>query len=467
MKKFFSIYKFHILIFISSFLILSGFNFDPDLGWHLALGERFLNSGEIIRKDQFSWTMPGFVWGNSYFLYQVFTAFLFSNFGYLLTVFTYAAIGALAFWVILPRQINLWMVAFSQLGTFLAVGNLGIRPHSISLLFFAVLIRFLYKKQFSGRGKLWFWFLFFALWANFHNAFLIGLFAYGSFRFMDLLTTYAAKKKLKIGEFGLSIMVPLTATLFTPFGLNLWKSILNDAAFSEMYTSILEWHSLILIDEFRLFYAISGVIFIWVLHNNFAAIGPKMAFLSGVFFMMPFLGAYFAFFWAVMFVFTVCNYQKLNITKQTKLVQKFALAMALLVLGFLTFNNFIKGYLKAGTLEKSLAVHGYPVKAVDYMKIHKISNNIFNVYQWGGYLDWQYAEAKVFIDGRMTGWRRSGKPILLDYLATKDGVCRVSQQYEIKTLLVERGANVSCFKDFERVYADETAEVWVRKQLTN
>lgn len=462
MKKFFSGYKFHLIIFLVTFLILSRFIFDPDLGWHLALGERFLNSGEIVRSDQFSWTLSGFTWGNSYFLYQIIVAFLFSKFGFLFTVFTFAAIGALAFLIVLPGKINLWMVVFAQLGAFLAFGNAGIRPHSISLLLFAILIKLLSQNRFTSRSGVWFWFLFFALWANFHNAFLIGFFAYGSFRFIELLMTQANKKKLKIGEFVLTISAPLSATIFTPFGLNLWKSILNDASFPEMYLNILEWHSLVLIDESRLFYAISGVIFIWVIHNNFAKIGPKMVFLSSFFFMLPLLGTYFTFFWAIMFVFIVCKYSKLNVARQTKLLQKTALAILLISLSFLNINNFIKGKIHAGSLGKSLAIHGFPTEAVVYLKNNNIRGHIFNEYEWGGYLDWKYADAKVFIDGRMTGWKKNGRPILLDYLAIKNGDCSVSKKYGIETLLVKKGANVVCFGDFKKVYSDESAEVWTR-----
>lgn len=464
MKKFFLAYKFHILAFAFSLFILSSFNFDPDLGWHLALGEHFLSYGRVIYSDQFSWTMSGFVWGNSYFLYQVFVALLFAKIGFVSTVFIFGLIGALAFLVVLPRKINLWMIVFAQLGAFLALGNLGIKPHTVSILFFAILVKLLYKEQFIGRGKLWFWFLFFGLWANFHNAFLIGFFAYGSFRFMDFVLTYAEKKKLGIGKLALELVVPLGATLATPFGLNLWKSILNDAAFAEMYTSILEWHSLVLIDEFRLFYAISGVIFIWVLNRNFEKIGPKMAFTGAVFFMLPFLGAYFAFFWAIVFVFITCNFAKFEVTKKTKLSQKFLLATLFVGLSFLAVNNFIKGEIRAGSLEKSLAVGNYPSEAIYFMEKHNIGENIFNDYRWGGFLDWQYPQAKVFIDGRMTGWRRDGKPILLDYLAIINGDCGASKKYEIRALLVEAGANTVCFGDFERVYFDEVAEVWTKKQ---
>ncbi|HLA04269.1 MAG TPA: hypothetical protein VJ065_03490, partial [Patescibacteria group bacterium] len=63
------------MLFVLSFLILTKFNIDPDLGWHLTIGERFLKGGEIVRGDPFSWTMPGYEFGNYFFLYQIAVTF--------------------------------------------------------------------------------------------------------------------------------------------------------------------------------------------------------------------------------------------------------------------------------------------------------------------------------------------------------------------------------------------------------
>lgn len=463
MRKFFLAYRFHILIFLLAFLVLTSFNFDPDLGWHLAIGEHFLKTGEVIYNDRFSWTMPGFAWGNSYFLYEVITAFLFANCGYLLTVFIFASIGALAFAVVLPKKIDVWILVMTLLAAFLASGNLGIRPHTISILFFAILVRLLFENRFTNLKKLWFWFLFFALWANFHNAFLVGFFVYGSYRFIDLSENFAKSKKLKMGEFILNITVPLTASVFTPYGLNLWKSILNDASFFEMYTSIREWHSLILVDDFRLFYAVSGIIIIWVIHNNFAKMGPKLVFISSLFFILPFLGAYFTFFWAIVFVYAVSRFPGIDVSKKKNSVQKLAVFIPFILLSFLAFNNFVKGYVDLGSLAKALRAGNYPVASADFIKSNNLSQNIFNEYEWGGYLDWRLGDSKVFIDGRMTGWKKNGRPILMDYLAIIDKDCNASKKYGIVTLLLKKGTATVCFEDFKKIYEDESAEVWMKE----
>ena len=43
----------------------------------------------------------------------------------------------------------------------------------------------------------------------------------------------------------------------------------------------------------------------------------------------------------------------------------------------------------------------YPVEAVEFLKEKKFEGNLFNIYEWGGYLIWKlYPQYKVFIDGR-------------------------------------------------------------------
>jgi len=43
---------------------------------------------------------------------------------------------------------------------------------------------------------------------------------------------------------------------------------------------------------------------------------------------------------------------------------------------------------------------GLPVGAVEYMKAHHPQGQLFNSYNWGGYLIWALPEYPVFADGR-------------------------------------------------------------------
>lgn len=60
---------------------------------------------------------------------------------------------------------------------------------------------------------------------------------------------------------------------------------------------------------------------------------------------------------------------------------------------------------------------GYPSQAVDYINEHGCGGgNIFNFYDYGGYLVWKLPAYKVYIDGRMPVWRdENGHRYMDDY----------------------------------------------------
>ena len=91
-------------------------------------------------------------------------------------------------------------------------------------------------------------------------------------------------------------------------------------------------------------------------------------------------------------------------------------------LGFMFLAVFIVG---AQRLERDvpysysledIAVNGqYPLGAVKYLHENPIEGNMFNEYNWGGFLIWQYPEKKVFIDGRMPSWKMGDQKIFEEF----------------------------------------------------
>lgn len=53
------------------------------------------------------------------------------------------------------------------------------------------------------------------------------------------------------------------------------------------------------------------------------------------------------------------------------------------------------------TAKSSIAIGRFPVNATQYVKNNHLPNNLYNYFEWGGYLGWELSpERKVFIDGR-------------------------------------------------------------------
>jgi hypothetical protein len=89
-------------------------------------------------------------------------------------------------------------------------------------------------------------------------------------------------------------------------------------------------------------------------------------------------------------------------------------------------------------------IRGYfPERAVDYLKAHPIQGNLFNWYEWGGYLEWNLPGVPVFIDGRTDFFEEHA--VLADYLriadlADSDALLR---DYKIRFVLIPSNTPLS------------------------
>ena len=460
MIKFFFQYKFHLLLFIFSFLILTKFNIDPDLGWHLAYGQKFLQEGRILRVDEFSWTMTGYEWGNSYFMFQIMTAFLVQKFGHLTSAVIFGIIAAFSVLILLPKKLNFWAILIVGLGCVLALANAGIRPHIVDLPFLALLLYLLDKEKFRKKVYIPFWFVFFAIWANFHVGFFFGLLIFAATIVIDLVLRIRANRRISKLIGGLSISAAFLGTFLTPFHFQMWKSIFFDSAGLVGWRSIQSLQSTAIFMPYNFFLALSGVIFIYILRSKFNEIKPTWLIISSFLFAFVFFVVDFVYLWVAVFIFLGTRHFKINLDLKSDVLTKISLFFPLTAVILAFFLVFIVNFLESWALDERLKKDHYPVDAVKFLTTNNLGKNLFNEYAWGGYIDWQAPQIKVFIDGRFAGWRKSdGSSFLADYLAILQGQCAVFEKYEIKTVLIKKDSNISCFGDFKKIYEDKNAQV--------
>jgi len=439
---------------------LTRFNIDPDLGWHLAIGNRFLETGEIIRADQFSWTMPGYVWGNYFFLYEILVAFLFKYLGYILTVVVFGLIGSLAVLILtFGRRLTFWQILVIGLGLSVALTNLAVRPSMISFLFTAVLLFFLDRGFVKKNTYSPLLFGLFVLWANFHQGFVIGVLILGAYLGIDFLWQRVEGKESGLVSRMIPLGVAVLGTLFTPYHLSLWQSIIKDLTGLKTW-AIAEWMPTAIYFPANILFALSGLIFIYILVTKFRKAEPVWFLLGAGMFCLAFLVNNLIFVWIAIFIFVTSRYFNFKLNLVGDFWVKIPIVFSASAV-FLAFSlNFLVNLADSIGLEKRFILDKYPVEAVNYLKRDGLIKGLFNDYGWGGFIDWQLPEAKVFIDGRMTGWRTgNGRYILADYLAIKRGDCNVAKNYEIKVALLKKDDKPLCFEDWEKVYEDSVAQI--------
>lgn len=144
-----------------------------------------------------------------------------------------------------------------------------------------------------------------------------------------------------------------------------------------------------------------------------------------------------------------------------------AAVVVVLIVTITGFNNSL-----GKTLKHEIKEYRFPEAATSFILKNSPSGNIFNNFNWGGYLIWRlYPDYKVFIDGRTLStkafinythilWNGSEAKSLFDYYGIKVIIIPglspfTGELYELVNILKND-------EQWHLVFADETAMVFVR-----
>ncbi len=111
-----------------------------------------------------------------------------------------------------------------------------------------------------------------------------------------------------------------------------------------------------------------------------------------------------------------------------------------------------------------------PSRAVNYLRTHSVPEPMFNDNFWGGYLIWAFqGQHKVFIDGRSDAYEPSG--VLADYvriIQAEPDALAVLKKYGVRSCLIERNGSLANLLDgnpeWRQVYQDDLSVLLVRQE---
>ena len=245
-----------VAVLVFTFLL---FNLRPlwhtDVWGHLSYGRHIWNAGELPTTEPLMPLAAGTSFVDTAWLSQVLgygayqvagKAALASGFGALVAL----ALGLLlfrvqrrtesVFFAITAFGLTLWM-NWSQLAI--------IRPQAVGFVMFCGLLCFLMRRKWSTAS----WLLvpgMFALWANMHGSFIVGLGLMGCFlvgRAGDVLRRTGRPAALirdaRVRRLLLLTQLSAVATLINPYGLGLYASVLTFGSHPNL-SSIIEWQAL-------------------------------------------------------------------------------------------------------------------------------------------------------------------------------------------------------------------------------
>jgi hypothetical protein len=450
---------------------------DPDLWWHIKVGQNILATHRWPTTDPFSYTAAGDPW----MAYEWLGDVLFSAverlgglLGLQILLFVVASAVMLSLYAYTTLRSGNSKAGFVCSGVLcsLAFASFNLRPQMIGYL---GLVLTLIALELFRKGKeraVWFLPLLFLLWVNIHGSFIVGIGVFVVFLLAGLwdfrLGGVATERWTTAQRVRLELVLLLSIAVLplTPYGTRV-AVYPFDMAFGQPVNvaNILEWQPMpFSIAGGKLFLAILIAFLIGQMLFQFtwrlAEIvlfcgGIVMACLHVRFLMLfvPFAAPIFA----VMLARWLPPYDR----KKDHPVLN-AILMAGVVVAVARYFPTRAG------LEKIVAER-YPVRAVQYLRQHPVEGPMFNSYGYGGYMVGMFPEQKVFIDGRGDLYERAG--IFSEYLEVaniKPGAFQVLRVHGIESCLLESkeplAVVLAAQPAWEKRYNDGVSVLFVRRK---
>jgi hypothetical protein len=391
------------------FAVLFCWNFgasaDYDFWWHIKAGEYIAQTGSIPHLDQWTYTMAGLPWIAHEWLAELAMYALFSSFGFWAVTAFYSLISTVAF--------GLLYLLFRRLG---AGGGLALllmlwaramlpapnapRPLHFTMLFMAIFVYVLYRYKAEHRGPLWLLPILSVFWVNLHAGYVAGLMLLGCVTVGEWLNGRTLRPSAKALPLLITTVLSALVVLINPNGLNAVLYPLSKAGGNASMQFLTEWQSadfhqwwtwpfaalliaLLLLGARRIDFTQLAVLFV------FAALALQSWRHVAVFAIVatPFLVQRFK---------EHALIRPWNPSKASPYFTVVGTVGPVVVAVLLLSLPFFRAGFNADHPGQAFIPRG----AVSYLKEHKPAGNLFNAYNWGGYLIQNLPEYPVFIDGR-------------------------------------------------------------------
>lgn len=421
------------LVTVVTFLLIFGMAartpLDTDMWWHLRAGEEIVRTGRLLEVDIFSFTRAGQPWTNPYWLAQGAMALSFRGLGFLGLGLLVAALATLSMVLVFAQcegPVFLKSAAL-LLGSVVASVVWSPRPQLVSLVWMALVGLVLYRYKWRGQDRLWALPLIFILWANTHGGYPLGLIMIGSMLAGEALNHLLGidsgpvlgwRQIVRLGAWGIACGL---AVLINPNGLDMWRLPFLTVNMAVLQQYIPEWAS----PDFHI--TLEQTV-LWLLLAVFAAVGLSGRRMDGsdlvtvlIFALMALVARRNFGPFALVAVPVLTRYasaavrawrerapwlerlerlnhnakpetdRALGVKKAINLTLVALLGMVVILKLYVVTQPTFVGYHLA---------NAFPSRAVGWLLENRPGQNLFNEYNWGGYLQWALPGFPTFVDGR-------------------------------------------------------------------
>jgi hypothetical protein len=479
-----AISRFFFILLIGFFLLIllvaypGEYSLSPDVYWHIATGRKIWETGTLPRIDEFSHTFQGHPWIAENWLAELMLFGVFSLDGWrgvaLLSACAIAVSFALLF-LVLSRRMRLTVAVGTAVAAYaFCLGHFSARPQviadSLIILWAAGLVKAVENRASPSLLLL----PIMALWANIHASFSFGLALAAALAVEAFLSSPRGERIRTARGWAIFISLAAVAACITPYGYQPFLHTFQIFGSNEAVPFIAEWQPATFeglgINELTLL----GLLFLAM--NRGARIPAwRLLMVIGLFYLMM---AHIRF----MSLFAILTPILLAgpLTRQfpvlrlsTHLEQDpgffngmgraarrtFYPVCALVLLGMIGDAAWGRAVSPKGVIA--------PVGAVDYIYREHLTGNVYNAYNFGGYLI--FRDIKTFIDGRT-------EQLFLDNFITRlfdvlekhpRKFIAFLAEYRVNLALVHpdsiESQELDASDDWEKVFTDNVADLYRKR----
>jgi hypothetical protein len=487
------------VILILVFAMAARTPLDSDMWWHLRAGQQTWQTGRPVTVDTFSYTRYGQSWINHSWLSQVGMYLVSGALGYLglgllVAILAIVSMGLVYAQMEGPPLLRAFIIILT---TAVAAVVWSPRPQMASLVLFGVVGYLLYLYKWRGVNRLWVLPLVFVLWSNLHGGYVLGLLLILAMIGGEVLNHILGSGSEPvipwsgIGRLALWGLASWLVVVINPNGLAMWAIPFRTIEVGVLQDYISEWAS----PDFHQFVQQP---FLWLLFATFAAVGLSRRRLDGTDLLALAAFGYLALlarrnFGPFAMVAAPVLSRHLAVLLESwvervrpswlqaksrlpfldRLPQSKPLSPGVsktlnaLIIGLLVLVAVAKVYLVTNpVLVDYFERRTYPVEAVAWIKANQPPGNLFNAYNWGGYLLWNLPEYRVFVDGRTDLYNDQLLEEYLRIAAGSEGALTLLDAHLVNVVLVEAGSALAraleASQDWQRTFGDDLAAVFVR-----
>ena len=447
-----------VFILICIFLMaLTPIDHENDIFWQLKMGEKIWHEHYFPVKDIFSFTAYGDLWTLEEWIPSTIFYVLNHYYGVAVLILFKALLVTLTFSLFFllfnKLKINLYIsfLVFLLAALVNTRGVWVVFPSIFEYLFLVLTIFVIeYFKEANFKYTAIFLSLLSLLWANSHGSFFLLTFVIVCYILGSLLVDKIKQRYPSYQPVGLvlnkvqriRLLIVASISLITPFispngyFLFIYPFRISLSKFTgyvgeyQKYWVIWNWDFNDFVHGFT-FILIVLLIFLFLI--SIKKLNPIDLLLAAVFTGLASIAVRHVAIFALVALFIISKYISVWFGEYRGYFKRSLTKDLLLILFIVCFSYFYKTHIAPFGFD--LKETGYPKELAEFVNKHKIAGNMFNHYNYGGYLIWKMPDYKVFIDGRLEMYLGQVGQDYLVILNGQDGYQNLLDKYRVNFII--------------------------------